>query len=173
MGEVGDADILQNGHRFGLRRPLGRKVAANVQGRLQQRIAAGPVEPDHHILQHRHRVKQPDILEGAGDPGVHHLVGLQPLQRGAREGDAAAGGLIVGGDDVKQGGLTRAVRADKAKDLRLVNMEADVVDGPQAAKLHGDVLHLQDDFIFRHSRRSFFRSAKSLFSPAALRGRRA
>ena len=76
MGEVGDADVFQNGHRFGLRRPLGRKVAANVQGRLQQRVAAGPVEPDHHVLQHRHRVKQPDILEGTGDPGVHHLVGL-------------------------------------------------------------------------------------------------
>jgi hypothetical protein len=39
-------------------------------------------------------------------------------------------------------GLTRAVRADKAKDLRLVNMEADVVDGPQAAKLHGVVFSL-------------------------------
>lgn len=42
-------------------------------------------------------------------------------------------------------------------------MEADVVDGPQAAKLHGDVLHLKDDFIFRHSCCSFFPSAKSLF----------
>ena len=144
-----------------------------MQSCLQQRVAAGAVEPDHHVLQHRHGVKQTDILEGTGDPGVHHLVGLQPLQRRTRQGDVAAGGFIVGGDDVKQGGLARTVRADKAKDLRFINMEADVVDGPQAAKLHGDVLHLQDNVIFRHSCCSFFPSAKSLFSPAALRGRRA
>ncbi len=135
-----------------------------MQGRLQQRVAAGAVEPDHHVLQHRHGVKQADILEGAGDPGVHHLVGLQPSAT-CPPGDAAAGGFIVGGNDVKQGRFARAVRADKAKDLRLVNMEADVVDGPQAAELHGDVLHLQDNVIFRHSCCSFFPICQISFFP--------
>lgn len=50
-----------------------------MQGRLQQRVAAGAVEPDHHVLQHRHGVKQADILEGAGDPGVHHWLGFSPF----------------------------------------------------------------------------------------------
>ncbi len=49
-----------------------------MQGRLQQRVAAGAVEPDHHVLQHRHGVKQADILEGAGDPAFT-TVGLQPF----------------------------------------------------------------------------------------------
>ena len=71
--------ISSDGHRFGFRRPLGRKVATNMQGRLQQRVAAGAVEPDHHVLQHRHGVKQADILEGAGDPGVHHRLGFSPF----------------------------------------------------------------------------------------------
>jgi hypothetical protein len=31
---------------------------------------------DHHVFQHRHLVKQPHVLEGAGDPGGGDFLNL-------------------------------------------------------------------------------------------------
>ena len=92
-----------------------------------------------HVIQHRQRFEQTDVLEGArdarrGDAIRAHAGDAAPLQN-----DAALRGGIYAGDHVESGGLARAVRADERDDLLTVDVHAQVVDGDKAAKTHGGV----------------------------------
>ena len=57
----------------------------------------------------------------------------------AQNGDLSGGGLVEALDTGQQRGLAGAVGADDAEDLTIGDLEADVVDGGQAAEATGDV----------------------------------
>ena len=50
--------------------------AARMEERVEQIGLAAQIGPDPHVLQHRELMKQPDILEGAGDTTLCKLIGL-------------------------------------------------------------------------------------------------
>ena len=58
--------------------------------------------------------------------------------------DLAAGGGGDAREDLEQGALAGAVAADDAKDLALLDLEADVAQGPQLAALAVAVVFLPD-----------------------------
>ena len=72
----------------------------------------------------------------------------------APEQDLACAGLHKGGNQLEQGGLARAVGADDREDFALLDREADLVHGHQAAITFGYAFDLQDCAHLRASLRS-------------------
>ena len=63
-------------------------------------------------------------------------------------------GGVNAGDDVEGGGLTSAVGADEGDDLVLIDLQVHIVNGHDAAELHGYIFHTED--VFTHFTASFF-----------------
>jgi hypothetical protein len=57
----------------------------------------------------------------------------------AGEGDRPRRRLVQAGEAVEEGGLAGTVGPDQPDDLTGVHLQADVVDGLEAAELHDDV----------------------------------
>ena len=141
--QVGQAHVLQ------------QLVGALVHGLHLPAIARGAQRCGHpvalephvlgqvHVLGHRQRRKQADVLKGAGDALLRDAVGLQPRDVLCVQRDHAAGGLVDPRDHVEGGGLTRAVGADQGHDLPVADTHAQVVDRNQAAELHRRLIDLQ------------------------------
>src|SRR6201999_557247 len=70
---------------------------------------------------------------------VHVAEGL------AAEGDRALAGLVDAVDAVEHRALAGAVGADDRADLVLADVEGDVAERLDAAELHADVAHVEDD----------------------------
>ena len=62
------------------------------------------------------------------------------------EGHLAVGRRVHAGDDVERCGLAGAVGADQGYDLALVDFHAQVVDGDDAAELHGHIFKTENMF---------------------------
>ena len=127
-----------------------------------------------HVVEHRHALPKPNVLEGACNAELGHLIRrridgvnrnvfirvfacIELLHLAARvvchdglvvELNQPVGGVVDTGNAVKRGRLTRAVRADERDDLALIYLKGQVVDGDDAAELHGYMLHAQN--VFRH-----------------------
>ena len=100
-------------------------------------------EGDLEVFERRHRVEQPDVLVGAGKPGVADLVLLQALELDLAEQDAAAGDAVGARRHVDQRRLAGAVRPDDRIDPAGLEGEADVVDRDQRAEPLADLLEAQ------------------------------
>ena len=101
------------------------------------------VEGHLYVIQNRKVLKKADILEGAGDALLHHLVGLFAQHRFPVEVEVALGGLVDAGEKVKNGGLACAVGADEAHQLPLVHLQVKAADGMQPPKGDAQVFRLQ------------------------------
>jgi hypothetical protein len=60
------------------------------------------------------------------------------------EEDFPVGGVIEAGDAVEDARLARAVGAEEAVDLALVDREADTVERRDPAEVQGDILQFED-----------------------------
>src|SRR5690242_6014228 len=89
---------------------------------------------DLDILAHRQRQERLRHLEGAADADMDEAVRRQAPDRVILETDAPAIGRVEAGDDVAVGGLARAVEADEAQDLARFQIEAQAVEGMEAAE---------------------------------------
>src|SRR5690606_35118743 len=103
---------------------------------------------DHEVLERGHPGEEPDVLEGARDPGLlgdaepfHLLEEVDPVGMVQRE--APRGRLVEAGEAVEDRGLAGAVRADDRGDLALVGGERKIRDGNEAAEAHDEVLDLE------------------------------
>src|SRR5699024_2212144 len=85
------------------------------------------VETDLDIVQHAQLFKQADVLEGARDPHLIELIGFEPLGDHTVDHNAAAGRRIDIGQQVKDSGFSRAVRADQAGDFGAADQQVKVV----------------------------------------------
>src|SRR5207248_1142133 len=72
-----------------------------------------------NVVQRRHVLEEPDVLERAGDAQRRHLVGLGPGDLAVLEDHPAGGRWEDPGDPVEQGRLAGAVWADEREDLAL------------------------------------------------------
>ena len=102
------------------------------------------VKADAHIVLHRHVAEQADILKRAGDAEPVGLHGIHARGVASVEKDGAHRGLVYLGQQVKHGGLARAVGADQARDFRFADDEVEILHGMQAAELNAQMAGLQD-----------------------------
>ena len=96
-----------------------------------------------NVLDDAHLGEEAQVLEGSGDAAGDDLLGRLAIDALVQEGDRALGDLVDAGEYVEHRGLARAVGADQGDDLALVDVEADVVHGAQAAELDRDVFNIQ------------------------------
>jgi hypothetical protein len=92
------------------------------------------VAGDADVVEDRERAEEADVLEGAGDAALDDLVDAQAGQRWPSKWTEPGRGLVDAGDEVEDGGLARAVGADEADELAIVDGEIDRVDGGEAAE---------------------------------------
>ena len=101
------------------------------------------VGADQHVLQGRHVVEQPDVLEGPRDAQLGDLELLALAERLAHERDPAGGRLVDAGHHVEAGRLAGTVGADQAEDLAGVDVERDAVERRDTAEAERDVVDLE------------------------------
>ena len=96
------------------------------------------------VLHHGHARERLHDLEGAGKPAPRRLE--RPLGRhiDAAEPDAAGLRAVHAGHQVDEGGLAGPVGADQADDLALLETEAHIVDGLDAAEAMAEAIGHQD-----------------------------
>ena len=88
---------------------------------------------DQHVLQHRQPREHARQLEGATDAEPEHTVRRAVGDVLAPQADLALLHALITGDDVEERRLARAVRADQAVDLTLVDLECTTVQRLDAA----------------------------------------
>ncbi len=96
------------------------------------------------VVERRHVLEEPDVLEGARDPKRRDLVRFGARDLAVLEDDAAARRWEDAGDPVEESGLSRTVRTDEGEDLALLDVECHVVDRDEAAEAFRDVVDPQD-----------------------------
>ena len=125
-----------------LRLPEFRRAEGGVQQVIVQVLGKGHL----HVFDDRHIRKQPDILKGPGDPGLHELVDLFAVQGDAVQQDGAFRGDIYAGEEVENRGLSGAVGADEAHQLAGIDGEVEILHGVKAAEGNAQVLGFQHRF---------------------------
>src|SRR3954465_13608337 len=96
------------------------------------------------ILPHRQFWKHLQQLEGAADAQTIDLRRPQSGDDLAVDLHLATGRRELAEDAVEQRGLAAAVRPHQPEDLALLNVEADDIDGLDAAKTLFDVVDFED-----------------------------
>ena len=129
-GDVGDPDVVED---------LARAAA---DGAAAKRPRAG-VRADEHVVEHRHRAEQLDVLERARDPATNDAVRRRAQQALAVEAQRAGVRLVEPGDHVEERGLAGAVRPDQADDLPRLDVERDIVDRDDPAEPPRHVANLE------------------------------
>ena len=90
---------------------------------------------DEHVLERGHVVEEADVLERPRHAERRDLVRRARGDVDVLEEDPARGRLVDAGQDVEEGRLAGAVRADQADDRAARDREVDVVHGDEAAEL--------------------------------------
>ena len=119
---------------------------------------------DHDVFEDGQVREQADVLKGAGDAAVEHLMRPPPADLLAGEADRPAIGGNQAGDRVEQGRFARAVRPDHGDDRMRRDRELDRAQGDEAAEPHGQPGNLEQ----RAARRALDRAqARQPVEPAA------
>jgi hypothetical protein len=108
------------------------------------------VRADQDVLQGGHLGEQADVLERTGDPHAGDLVPLPAGDPHATEPDRTGRWLVDPGHRVERRGLTRAVRADQAEDLSLVDGEVHAVERHHATEAQRHGIHLEQRLPLRY-----------------------
>ena len=96
------------------------------------------------MVEHVHLVKDARILEGAADPAPRNDVGSEAGDRLSLEANLSGAEWQNAGDEIEQGRLPRAIRADQAGHRPLLHREACAIDGDEAAEAPRHIVDLED-----------------------------
>ncbi len=127
LGEMRQADVLERLVGLGARTPL-------------LEVPRPGVRAHEDVVEHRHRPKEHDVLEGADDSDGGDAVCGLTQQVGSVEDDAPGIRVVEPRDDVERGRLARSVRADQPCDLALVGGERNGVQSDETAEPQRHVL---------------------------------
>ena len=89
---------------------------------------------DLYVVDNRHVLEKPDVLEGSGDSGVVDLDGALTSDVLAVKPDDSFVWLIYACQKVENCGLSGAVRSDKSVELALFDLYVKVVNGAKSAE---------------------------------------
>ena len=127
--DVGELEPRQKLHR------LVDHVAARARGRDHVRRGADALGDRHvDVLQHREAAEQPVDLEGAGDAALDALGLLDLGDVLALEQHLAGARRQHAGQQIDEGGLAGAVRADQRVARAFLQREGDVARGAERAE---------------------------------------
>src|SRR5207237_492768 len=97
------------------------------------------VHADHHVLEHRHRAEERQVLERTADPELGNTMTRHVEQAAAVEQDLAMTRDIEAADAVEERRLARAVGPDESHDLTRRDVERDTIESHDAAEPDGHV----------------------------------
>ena len=117
-------------------------VAVDVAPEIEPHVALR-LQRQSQIFVNRKTLEQVGDLERAGQALMADQIGWHALNLAAVELDGAFVGRKKTRDQIEQGGLASAVRADQRVDFTGTDGEARIVDGADAAKALGNAVHLQ------------------------------
>ena len=122
---------------------FGTTVGRQTQQACQQAALHLGVLGHKQVFQYGELLEEAHVLEGAHQAVTGHLMAGLARDLVAIQPDAAPGGPVEPADAVEDGGLAGAVGADDGEDLVGGDRQRHAIDGQQAAKAHGEVLHGQ------------------------------
>ena len=145
-GPVGEADLLEQVHARG----GGTGASASGSARTGSPSPVGEARASSTWSTQRHLVEQAGDLERAGHAEVDDLLRAEPGDVAVAEVDRARGGGQEAGEQVEQGGLAGAVRADQGVHAALGDVEVDALHGGEAAELLGQGAGLEQRRVLGH-----------------------
>ena len=114
------------------------------------------VKGDEHILLNGELLEQADVLEGSGDAGTNHLIGLLAVHVFAIQPEIALGGLVHAGQQVEHRGLAGTVGADQTDEFAFVDGHVEVGYGLQTTEGDAEMFGFEDGLgIVAHRAASF------------------
>ena len=141
--QIRHAEEIQQLQRLFMCLTLALCVAEGMRHRRQQALARRIVQSDLDVVLHAHVPEQADVLKGTRDSHLAEL-GCGFARRAVPvQHDIAPRGLIDIGQQVEDGGLASAVRADQPGDLGLAHHQRKIIHGSQTAEVDAEVQCLQ------------------------------
>jgi hypothetical protein len=110
----------------------------------KRRLLIGAEVGEDEVIDNAHVVERRGELKRARQTARHALLRRHPRDIDAFVKDRTFVRTEVAGDEVEEGRLARAVRADDAGDFMLVQREVDGIDRRQGAKPLGDAPGAED-----------------------------
>ena len=111
---------------------------------IVQQAEPGQFAAEEDIVRHRQIVYHIQLLMDKGDAcGLHLVDGGRRIAFAAKD-DLARISRDNAGEDVHQGGFSRAVFAQQSVDLALAHRQVDIGKRPAAAERLGHVIHFKD-----------------------------
>ena len=107
------------------------------------------VPPEQQVVQHSAAFEQFNVLEGARNTAVHHLVARHGRNLLVFKAHTAGGDVEHPGDGVEHRGLAGTVGPDDGKHLALLDLETHVVDRLNAAKAQRYLADFEDTHLYR------------------------
>ena len=101
------------------------------------------MQTDADIVLHGHLVEQPNILEGSRQAQLIGLSSVHPCRILAVDHDCSGCRLVYLGEQVENRGLSRAVGADQAGNLRFSDGQVEIVHGTQTAEINTQMAAFQ------------------------------
>src|SRR5205807_1745417 len=98
---------------------------------IDHREAEPPPEgqvTEHHVLRHRERGDQAQLLRDQCEPGAERLARVAESASDTIHEDASGVGLVDAGEDLDQRGFAGAVLADDRVDFARCELERDLVE---------------------------------------------
>src|SRR3990167_5971391 len=121
------------GARAAARRP-GRGGARRGEEERAEALAGLRGQGDQHVVEHRHALEEPDVLETPGQAEPHRPPRRQSGDVLALEGDGPGLGGEEPCEEVEDGGLASAVGSDQGRDLAPWQRQAQLVGRLDAAE---------------------------------------
>ena len=138
----------------------GSRTAVPLPGRApgragrRRRAPRAPRSPRHSVLAHVRRRARCRAPTSSGRAGCSGTCSRRPCARSLNAGclridepssrTSPESGLVQARDDVERRRLAGAVRADQPRDVALLDVERDAVEGDDAAEAHRHVPYLEE-----------------------------
>jgi len=110
---------------------------------IGERLPGTKVPGRHDVLEHSQVWKEADVLKRARNAEARDLVRLAPANGSAREQHLAVGRVVDAGQEIEDGGFSRAVGANQSVQRPRFHPHRQRLHGGQAAELLGDGACLQ------------------------------
>ena len=115
-------------------------------------VAQCPKRADRHVVEDTQVRHHAQVLERARDAETGHLMGLQCGNVGIVKKDGTGREGREAGDQIEQGGLAGAVRADEADAFTSSHLTGEALNGTYPAEMAADILDIEQWGHWRHPR---------------------
>src|SRR5215510_7377296 len=130
-----EADELQDAPGLRLEPALLAGDRGQAEEDRERPLRRAQMKADQDVLEHATPAENARLLERAHKAELGDAVGFQAVQAGATEDDLAYSRREIAGDRIERRRLAGAVGADEGENLPLPHLEAQVVDGEEAAEV--------------------------------------